>query len=148
MFTTIVVGTDDSAASLQAVRTAGELARTSEAATVHVVNGYRPIGDAELSAIAHDLPEEFRMGLSADRPGLSAVDTAERQLLGLGVEVVTHPIPAPGEEALLEVADEVGADLIVVGERGHGIGHRILHGSVCDRIVHHAHCSVLVVHAA
>ena len=46
--------------------------------------------------------------------------------------------------AILDVADKEGVDLIVMGTRGLGTAERWLIGSVSDKVLHHAHCSVLV----
>ncbi|MBX6765035.1 MAG: universal stress protein, partial [Rubrobacteraceae bacterium] len=46
---------------------------------------------------------------------------------------------------IVAVAEEIGADLVVVGSRGLGGLRRTLMGSVSDSVVRHAHCSVLVV---
>lgn len=147
-FTTIVVGTDGSPAARAAVDAAGELARWADDATVHVVSGYHPLAAAELTRLAHDLPEEFASTLSSDTTGLGVVDEAARRLRASGVESVTHAVPASGAEAILDVAEHVDADLIVVGAHGYGVGRRLLHGSVSTKVVHHAPCSVLVVHAS
>jgi nucleotide-binding universal stress UspA family protein len=48
-------------------------------------------------------------------------------------------------EAIVEAAEAEGADLIVIGNRGHsGVG-RALIGSVSDEVVRNAHCPVIVV---
>lgn len=146
MFTTIVVGTDDSPTAREAVEAAGELARRFGVETVHVVCGYRPISEHELAHLTHDLPEEFRMGLSADQGGLAQICAAEQHLSGMGVVPVRHLLPTSGAEAILDVADEVGADLVVVGSHGYGAGRRLLHGSVSTKVAHHAPCSVMIVH--
>jgi nucleotide-binding universal stress UspA family protein len=146
MFTTIVVGTDDSRSAHAAVRVAGELAQQYGTGPVHVVCGYHPISEQELAHRARGLPEEFRSGLWSDQTGLAIGSAAERELNAMGVESDVHAVPTSGAEAILDVAGEVGADLIVVGSRGHGVGHRPLHGSVSTKIVHHAPCSVLIVH--
>ena len=49
------------------------------------------------------------------------------------------------DNQIIEVGEEVGAGLIVVGSRGHGGVRRALMGSVSDSVVRHAHCPVLVV---
>ena len=145
MFTRIVVGTDDSGPARAAVRTAGEIARCAGGQPVHVVCGYHPISEHELAHLAHDLPEEFRTGLTADETGAAIGSVAERSLNAMGVDADVHVVPASAAEAILDVAEQVGADLIVVGSRGHGVGRRLLHGSVSTKVVHHAPCAVLVV---
>ncbi|HET7271127.1 MAG TPA: universal stress protein [Rubrobacter sp.] len=52
------------------------------------------------------------------------------------------------DEEIVELAEEIGAGLIVVGSRGIGGVRRALMGSVSDSVVRHAHCPVLVVRAA
>lgn len=46
---------------------------------------------------------------------------------------------------IVELAEEIGAGLIVMGSRGLGGIRRALMGSVSDSVVRHAHCAVLVV---
>jgi nucleotide-binding universal stress UspA family protein len=58
--------------------------------------------------------------------------------------VTTHAVAAHPATAILSVAEAVGADLIVVGNRGMQGTRRVL-GSVPNHISHHAHCDVLVV---
>ena len=50
----------------------------------------------------------------------------------------------PGER-LCQVAFDEGAEMIVVGTRGHGKLRRTILGSVSDYVVHHAHCPVVTV---
>jgi nucleotide-binding universal stress UspA family protein len=51
------------------------------------------------------------------------------------------------EEEIVEVAEEIGAGLIVMGSRGHGRLRRALMGSVSDAVVRHTHCPVTIVRA-
>ena len=48
-------------------------------------------------------------------------------------------------DVIIEIADKGKFDMIVIGSRGHSAVGRFLVGSVSDRVVHHAHCSVTVV---
>lgn len=52
------------------------------------------------------------------------------------------------ESRIVETAEETRCDLIVLGSHGHNRWERLLLGSVSDSVVHHAHCSVMVVRAA
>ena len=46
---------------------------------------------------------------------------------------------------ICDVAERVGADIIVIGSHGHGWFQRVLLGSVSTHVLHHAHCPVLVI---
>ena len=146
MFDTIVVGTDGSFPARRALATAAELAERFEPSRIHVVSGYRPVGEGELRRLAQEVPAEFRDLLTGDGPGVQIVDEAVATLRTHDLDVVGHPLPESGAEAILDVAEHVGADLIVVGSRGEGAGRRLLHGSVSTKVAHHAECDVLIVH--
>jgi len=62
-----------------------------------------------------------------------------------GVEVRTHPIQGDPAEAILSVAEEIKADLIVVGNKGMTGARRYILGSVPNNVSHHAPCSVIIV---
>jgi nucleotide-binding universal stress UspA family protein len=49
------------------------------------------------------------------------------------------------DQAIVNLAEELGAGLIVMGNRGLGGVRRVLMGSVSDSLVHHAHCPVMVI---
>ncbi len=62
-----------------------------------------------------------------------------------GLNVSTRVELGQPAEVICEVALSTGAELLVVGARGHNAAQRFLVGSVSDRVVHHAPCPVLVV---
>ncbi len=64
---------------------------------------------------------------------------------GKSVTVTTDVLHGSPESRIVETAEELGADLIVVGSHGYNRWERLLLGSVSDSVVHHAPCSVLVV---
>ena len=64
---------------------------------------------------------------------------------GAGAEVRTHARQGDPADALLDVAEELGADVIVVGNKGMTGAKRFLLGSVPNKVSHHAPCSVLII---
>jgi nucleotide-binding universal stress UspA family protein len=54
-------------------------------------------------------------------------------------------VPGAPAETLCDLARDLQADLLVLGDRGLGASRRFLLGSVTDRVVHHAPCAVMVV---
>jgi len=137
----IVVGTDGSATAGEAVRQAAALAGTT-GAKLHVVSAAVPVHvmagaavNAEVLAFAPD-PIEIAN---------SVLDEVKARLDGSGLDLTVHARQLSPAEAIIEVAEEQNADLIVVGDRGMQGKRRFLLGSVPDRVSHHAPCSVLIV---
>ena len=62
-----------------------------------------------------------------------------------GVEVETHAREGDPADAILDVAEEQKADLIVVGNKGMTGAKRFLLGSVPNKVSHHAPCSVMII---
>ena len=69
---------------------------------------------------------------------------AERSLTAQGIVVALEPRAGDPATAILDVAERAEVELIVMGTRGLGTAERWLIGSVSDKVLHHAHCSVLV----
>lgn len=70
------------------------------------------------------------------------------KLADRNVSVSTEALFGSPESRIVETAEEMNADLIIVGSHGYNRWERLLLGSVSDSVVHHAPCSVLVVRTA
>ena len=70
---------------------------------------------------------------------------AAAEVAAAGVPVRTHHREGDAADAILDVAEERGADLIVVGNKGMTGAKRFLLGSVPNKVSHHAPCSVLII---
>lgn len=143
----IVVGTDGSETATRAVAKAAELARQTEG-RLAIVSAYKPLAGARIGGTAGAGAEAnaWKDGLSG-----SVVDVVLRDAAQLakteGVEAETHARTGDAADALLAVAKDENADLIVVGNRGMTGARRVL-GSVPNKVTHHAECSVLVVNTS
>ena len=74
------------------------------------------------------------------------LDTQVRKIEEAGGSVQeAHLRRGRKDQAIVRLAEEIGAGLIVTGSRGLGGVRRALMGSVSDSVVRHAHCPVLVV---
>lgn len=145
MFNTIVVATDGSENAAVAVRTACAWKASTPAAELHVLTAYHAMTPAELNELKDALPDEFAPLLHADYVADERIEAAKAIVKAAGLSATYHEIRDNPAEAILDLADLVEADLVVVGSRGHGIGKRLIHGSVSTKVLHHAKCSVLVV---
>lgn len=145
MFSTIVVGTDGSPDAEHALRAAANLARLDPAAKVHVVSAFRPIPPAQLRSMSDDLPDEFRELVHGSMHVESTLDAARFIMKSAGVEAEYHEVSDHPTDAILDAAESLAADLIVVGSRGDGAAKRFLHGSVSTNVLHHSPCAVLVI---
>lgn len=145
MFARIVVGTDGSPDAIRAVKAAGQLASLPPVGAVHVVTAYEPLSSAELDRLDHEIPSEFHNQLTGDLLARPAVEDAAAMLTARGIEHTVREVQGHPAEAILERAQEVDADVIVVGSRGEGAIDRLRHGSTSTRVIHDAPCTVLVV---
>ena len=134
---TIVVGYDDTAGSQKALERAATLAKALGAKLV--VTSVTPI---LLSAGRSAGPID-----STDPPEKHAkeLETARAYLEGQGIEADYQGAIGEPSDAIVQLAEERGADMIVVGHE-HGVVHRLFGASVSEAVSHHAHCDVLIVH--
>jgi nucleotide-binding universal stress UspA family protein len=144
MYGSIVVGTDGSETAGEAVRQAAELAKTV-GAQVHIVSAYEPVPEARLRQERKEAPEEIQWAINPREEVENTLGSAKDQVEGSAGKVETHAREGDAADAILDVAEEIDADLIVVGNRGMTGARRFLLGSVPNKISHHAPCSVLIV---
>jgi nucleotide-binding universal stress UspA family protein len=132
---TIVVGYDGSESAKRALERAIELCG-SNASTLEVLAAERLTlqGKGSISPVDPIDAETCRQALAEAGSVVRDAGLTSKLVEGRGD-------PA---KVLVKHAEEVGADLIVVGTRGHGPARSLL-GSVSTGVVHHAPCDVLVV---
>jgi nucleotide-binding universal stress UspA family protein len=82
----------------------------------------------------------------AARRAQTKLGEARQRLAGRELSVDFVPIVGPPGQAIVRLADERGADLIVVGTRKKGFFERLVEGSVNQEVLRRASCDVLVVH--
>jgi nucleotide-binding universal stress UspA family protein/RimJ/RimL family protein N-acetyltransferase len=121
---TIVVGVGAEEHGARVLAVAVELAAVSEG-SLHLVRAYND-----------------RRELSDSEAVLAAAGDAARLA---GLAAVVHALRDDPADALVAVADEEDADLVIVGGTGMSGGKRLLAGSVSNRVSHRAPCSVLIV---
>ena len=81
----------------------------------------------------------------AEAVGAALLARAAEALQARGVSVATRHARGPVGRRVVETANEMDADLIVVGSHGHGRLEELLLGSVSDAVARQARCSVLIV---
>ena len=142
--TTVLLATDGSEDAELATTTGLDLA-DGTGSELHIVlveeeayayvdpSGYPYFPDAELE---HELEQQARMRLDAE---------VEKMRSAGGAVAEAHLRVGAAAAEIVDLAEEIGAGLIVIGSRGQGGIRRALMGSVSDSVVRHAHCPVLVV---
>lgn len=105
--------------------------------------GNVPATMQDLLARTHDTEEAARV---VSALGDAIVEQAAGRARELGVpDVTTRVVPGDYAKGILETAEAVGADLIVMGSRGLGGLKGLLLGSVSNKVTQHAACSVMAV---
>jgi nucleotide-binding universal stress UspA family protein len=145
MFGSIVVGTDGSETAAKAVRQAADLAKRI-GASVDLVSAYEPVSSTRLREEQRDAPGDLQWMVNPREDVDATLQEAAEAVRELGVDDVnTFAREGDPADAILDVAEERGADLIVVGNKGMTGAKRFLLGSVPNKISHHAPCSVLII---
>jgi nucleotide-binding universal stress UspA family protein len=145
MYRSIVVGTDGSETASKAVTRAAELAATSSA-SLSIVSAFRPVPPERLRNERVGAPEDLAYVVNSREDVDHLLSVAKKLAESLGASSVrTESVDAEPSEALIEVAERLSADLIVVGSQGMTGAKRFFLGSVPNRVAHHTPCDVLVV---
>ena len=144
MFTRIVVGTDGSETAAEAVRRAVDLAKLA-GAQLSIVSAYAPVSKRRVEGEQLDAPADVQYEIGPREDVNLVLDAAAAQARKEGIEVQTHPVEADPAEAILNVAEQTKADLIIVGNKGMTGARRYLLGSVPNNVSHHAPCSLMIV---
>jgi nucleotide-binding universal stress UspA family protein len=144
MFDSIVVGTDGSSTAGEAVRQATELAKSLKA-RIHLVSAYEPIPEGRLRDERQQVPDDLQWMVNPREDVDVTLKEAGERIQQDGVEVEIYAREGDPADAILDVAEEKDADLIVVGNKGMTGAKRFLLGSVPNKVSHHAPCSVMII---
>ena len=144
MFEAIVVGTDGSTTASEAVRQATELA-SAVGAKIYLVSAYEPVPEGRLRDERQQVPADLQWMVNPREDVEETLEEGAGTLTQAGVDVETLAREGDPADAILDVAEEKNADLVVVGNRGMTGAKRFLLGSVPNKISHHAPCSVMII---
>src|ERR1700761_1254793 len=137
----IVVGSDGSETAKQAVDEAMRIAK-AVGAELHVVMSNHSLRGAHVVGAPQGAVPVY--GSMHDGLPAAVIDEAVAAARISGITAEGHVIDRDPADALLEVADQIGASTIVVGNKGMSGGRRLL-GSVPNKVSHEARCNVLIV---
>jgi nucleotide-binding universal stress UspA family protein len=136
----ILLATDGSKDAELAATAAIDLSKRT-GAELHIVHAWRALPHYAYPGV---VPERYNppYEVGARRILTEQVEYIEHT----GIPVAeAHLVTGRAADAILDLAEQIGADLIVVGSRGLGPVKRLVVGSVSESIVHHAKCPVLVM---
>lgn len=136
----ILLATDGSKDAELAAKAAVDLSKRT-GAELHVVHAWRPLPHYAYPSL---VPEGYQPPYEEGARKILEAQVGRIEEAGISV-AEAHLVTGRPADAILDLGDQIGAGLIVVGSRGLGPVKRLLVGSVSESIVHHAKCPVLVV---
>ncbi|HSK99229.1 MAG TPA: universal stress protein [Rubrobacteraceae bacterium] len=146
--TKILMATDGSKDAELALSTAVDLA-TATNSELHVVTATPgapdPVYHAHEASLRYETYEEAVEAVRGEAQKVLDAQVRKIEEAGGSVGGAHLKMGERRDQAIVHLADEIGAGLIVMGSRGLGGVRRALMGSVSDSVVRHAHCPVLVV---
>lgn len=145
----ILLATDGSQQAVAAARFVRTLVNPASLGRVTVLAVIRPVtstaffGEAGIAGIAQDVWDELNN--AAQAAAKASIQTTIDALAGAVSQVDTLIRTGSPADEIADAAKELNADLIVIGSRGWGEIRSVLLGSVSERVLHIAHCPVLIV---
>ena len=121
-----------------------QLAR-SLGAKVYLVSAYEPVPEGRLRDERAQVPEDLQWMVNPREDVEDTLAEGAASLESQGVDVETLAREGDPADAILDVAEEKNADLIVIGNKGMTGAKRFLLGSVPNKVSHHAPCSVMII---
>ncbi len=146
-FKKIIVATDFSEPSIEALREADRLAQGMDS-EVFVFHAVPNLVRANPLFPHKNIEDVFQLPAMMDRAADAVDELIAKHMRSDHTNV--HVLVDTGwpDTALMRKAEEIGADLIVVGSRGYtGLKHVLL-GSVAERVIRYSHCAVMVARAS
>jgi len=139
MFKKVIWATDGSEHADRAMSTAVEVAKTdgAELHVVHVIEKLLSGRASGMDAFANE--DEVKAKVTRQTKAIAqetGLKTSTQMVVGMSNRI---------GDRIAEVGQDVGADLIVVGTRGHGAVGSLVLGGVTQRLLHVSHCPVLAV---
>ena len=107
-----------------------------------VASSYRPVSEGRLRQEQRDAPEDIQWSLNPMQDVEATLRTVEERARARGLEASSEAREGDPADVLCAIAEDRGADLLVVGNRG--MQRRML-GSVPNSVSHKAPCSVVIV---
>ncbi len=144
MFGRIVVGTDGSGTATEAVAHAIELAKLS-GSKLDIVSAYEMIPAERIREEKEDVPGDVQYAINPREDVTLTLEKAAAPAKQEGIDVELHARQGDPADAILDVAEEIHAGLIIVGNKGMTGAKRFLLGSVPNKVSHHAPCGVYIV---
>ncbi len=137
----ILVPTDFSTHAARAAEFAIELSKEF-GASIHLLHCY-PVNVGAASLYGMTFPVELEASIR--KVAQKQLGDWREKVAGEGVEAELSLSPQSPAQGILALAEEIGADLIVMGTRGRsGLKHLLL-GSVAERVVREASCPVVTL---
>ena len=156
----ILVGTDGSATATRAVEMAAGVAAALGVSPL-IVCAFEPPSEEELKGLRSDpndpvaqwkaprtlreTPDEFRWRIAGAAQAEDILERAANRAAAAGADPEVRAVEGPPAETLIEIAEDEGFDLIVVGSVGMMGAKRFKLGNVPHRISHHAPTDVLIL---
>lgn len=137
-------GSDESISAIDAVSTLG-LKANDEIVVLSIVDMALPVSlspDGSMLSVSTEIEAAARR--SAEDHAESAANVLRSRFCDLGIDVRAEIRTGSPERRIVELAEELEVDLIVMGSHGYNSWERLLLGSVSDSVVHHAPCSVFI----